>query len=393
MPDALSTVLRNGMCVGCGLCATEAGEMRMDPSGFLRPVAPALAEARDACPGFHVAHHNDEAPYHLLWGPIRSCEVGYATDAAFRHAGSSGGVVTTLLRFLLESGRVDGVVQIGAATSDPLRNETYVHASVESLLHHAGSRYAPSAPLAALRALIGNGRRYAFVGKPCDVAALRAMTRLRPEFREQFPYLLSFMCAGIPGEKGTRAVLDRLGLDPAEVISFRYRGNGWPGLTTAVTASGEERSLTYNEAWGKMLNRHLHPRCKICADGIGEAADVVCADAWHATGDGYPSFDEMDGRSLVLARTDLGEELVQGAVHAGYVRCAPLDPGAIERMQPYQANRKRTALARAAALKLFGVRTTRFSGYRLVRNACTYGLIANAKAFLGTVHRKLVGRI
>ena len=33
-------------------------------------------------------------------------------------------------------------------------------------LRHAGSRYAPSAPLEHIRSLLGNGRKYLFIGKP-----------------------------------------------------------------------------------------------------------------------------------------------------------------------------------------------------------------------------------
>src|SRR3712207_7050821 len=38
-------------------------------------------------------------------------------------------------------------------------------------------------------------------------------------------------------------------------------------------------------------------RCKICPDGTGEFADIVCADAWYGK-DGYPDFAEREGRSL-----------------------------------------------------------------------------------------------
>ena len=393
MSDKIEAVLKSGMCAGCGLCASSADEMVIDPAGFLRPSSHSQnAAVGDNCPGARVSHGNPAAPYDLLWGPIRTCEVAYAKEEVVRHNGSSGGVISGILLALLEENLVDHVIQVGASTENPLRNATYVHDTRAEILQSAGSRYAPSAPLAGLRSRLGDGKRYALVGKPCDVAAWRGFLNDRPEFRAQFPYLLSFMCAGVPSEKGTLAVLKNLEVEPEEVESFRYRGNGWPGLTTATQKNGEAKSMTYNESWGKILNKHLQPRCKVCADGIGEAADVVCADAWFESEDGYPSFEEQDGRSLLLARTTEGLELVRRAKAGGYVEAEPLDPSSINDMQPYQLNRKRTAIARSMALRLFGVRPPHFEGYRLATNARNAGLKSNLRALVGAFQRKLKGR-
>ena len=38
-----------------------------------------------------------------------------------------------------------------------------------------------------------------------------------------------------------------------------------------------------------------------------------------ATMQGYPLFDEDEGRSLILSRTALGEDSVQGAIATGYL--------------------------------------------------------------------------
>lgn len=50
--------------------------------------------------------------------------------------------------------------------------------------------------------------------------------------------------------------------------------------------------MSYNESWGNILGKYLQKRCKICPDGIGEFADIVCADAWHGDKSGYPNFEE-----------------------------------------------------------------------------------------------------
>lgn len=390
----VAEVLKAGMCAGCGLCASSPDEMRIDSDGYLRPIQPVSEPAIDrACPGRHVTHHNDEAPYDTTWGPLLSSQTGYAIDQEVRRAGSSGGVLTALLLHLLNTRQVDAVIQVGASVDDPIRNTTYIHDDPRAVLANAGSRYAPSAPLAVIQSLLGNGKTYAFVGKPCDVAALRALLRGQPQYENQFPYLLSFMCAGVPSEHGTEGILKQMGEKREQLISFRYRGDGWPGLTKAISRTGQIHAMTYNESWGTILNRHLQPRCKVCADGSGEAADVVCADAWYESKNGYPSFEEKDGRSLILGRTRSGQKLIDEALATNAIVTELYSIAELAAIQPYQAKRKHTALARKLALHLLGAGVPTFRGYALGRAAIKGGLRANLAAWAGTLRRKLKGRI
>lgn len=169
--------------------------------------------------------------------------------------------------------------------------------------------------------------------------------------KTQIPYLISFMCAGIPSLKGTEEMLARMGVGDQPLKSLRYRGDGWPGKAKAVLADGSSFEMDYNTSWGTILNRHLQFRCKICPDGSGEFADVVCADAWYGK-DGYPDFAEREGRSLILSRTAVGEALVEAAMRDGAVTAEDLPVEEIARMQPYQVNRKQMVLGRLIATRL-----------------------------------------
>lgn len=390
----IDAVLKAGMCTGCGLCARAESDMKIDKAGYLRPIEPIRQLAIDqACPGRQVAHHNSEAPYDVTWGPILSSQTGHATDPEVRRRGSSGGVISALLLHLLNNRKVDAVIQVGISSHDPIRNSTYIHEDPSAVLANAGSRYAPSSPLAVVHSVLGNGKTYAFVGKPCDVAALRALLQNQSQYRKQFPFMLSFMCAGVPSEHGTESILKKMGVTREELSTFRYRGDGWPGLTQAVTLTGQTAALTYNETWGTILNRHLQARCKVCADGIGEAADVVCADAWHEAENGYPSFEERDGRSLILARTRAGQQLIDDARATADIRTNDYFVGELNAIQPYQANRKHTALARRIALFLAFSGAPVFHGYSLMRAAMLGGVRTNFLAMLGTLRRKLRKRL
>lgn len=349
-------VVAKGLCTGCGLCAGLDGPqnvtMQMAPSGHLRPVTIGALGARatnvlkKSCPGLQIAHDAAlEAPRHKLWGPLIASRVGHAMDAQTRRQGSSGGLISAVAIWLLESGQAKFVAQVAASREEPLRNELRISRTKQEVIDAAGSRYAPSAPLASLRDLLSLGERFVFVGKPCDVAALRQYGRQDPRVATLVVCMLSFMCAGVPSILGTHELLRKLGGEPDDVVRFRYRGDGWPGMARAEMRDGRVLETDYNSSWGQVLNRHLQFRCKICPDGTGEFADIVAADAWYGK-DGYPDFAEREGRSLILTRTKLGEELIVRAQAAGSVSFESLDSSEIQSMQPYQAHRKMVVAGR-----------------------------------------------
>ncbi len=202
------------------------------------------------------------------------------------------------------------------------------------------------------------------------------------------------MCAGVPSEHATNDIIDSFGMKKESVKNFRYRGDGWPGLTKAVSFSGDVKTMTYNESWGNILNRKLQARCKVCADGTGEAADIICADAWHkATDGGYPSFEEQDGRSLILVRTKVGQCILEEACKKNFVKLTGhYNLSDLAGIQPYQKNRKQTAFSRMLALKVLGVNTPVFKGHGLKKLVFTTSPLIQIKAFIGAFRRKIRGR-
>lgn len=392
---AIADIVDNGLCSGCGACVAAIARpdltMSMTPDGFLRP-APVTLDPSErqtlaaVCPGRVLDGLDRQAEYHPLWGPIRTLATGYAVDPEVRYRGSSGGVLTAIAVGLVQSGEVDFVVTNAPADDDPINNATGAKGDRAQLLAAAGSRYTPSSPLAGLEQHLAGGKRFAFIGKPCDVAGLARMAKRDPRIDRQVPYRFAFFCAGIPSRRGTLAVLDKLGVAHADCTRFQYRGDGWPGLARAHRSDGSEASMDYNSSWGTILNRHLQFRCKICPDGTGEFADLVCADAWYGK-DGYPDFTERDGRSLIVVRTDTGQRIYDRAIAEGWIASAPLDVGEIAKMQPYQVNRKRNALARSVAL--FAARRVRpyFRHLALLELARGEDKIAQLRNAVGTFRR------
>ncbi len=373
--------------------------MTLTPPGYARPAvsgpvaAAAEAAIAAACPGAVVAPWaGADAPVHPLWGPHRQILTGHATDPAVRHAGSSGGMISALAIHAIAAGMVDGVAHIRCHPDEPLTNIMQIARDAAAVLAGAGSRYGPTSPLAALDEILAGSERLLIIGKPCDISALRQLARVDPRVTARLPIMLSFFCGGMPSLDGTHRILKQFGMTADELASFRYRGNGWPGEASATTHDGRSASMSYRESWGGHLSGEVQFRCKICPDAVGGVADIACADAWHGGDSGYPSFDTADGRSLVIARTPVGDALLAGALAAGVCAVEASSIADIDAMQPGQRRRKQYVGARSAAARMLLQPLPRMAGLGVAAAARGAGLRATLHNFLGTARRIIVGR-
>lgn len=401
LSPSLSQIAKSRSCAGCGLCAALSQgsvEMAMSDDGYLRPqqrhFVPEKVERliSETCPGLNLSQLPSEQNHHMLWGPMVGVRSGASTDIELRRHASSGGVISGLLLYLLEAGVVDYILQTAADSKHPLGNMTVRSANRDDIYKAAGSRYAPSAPLSDILTYLERPGKFALVAKPCDIAAVRALAKQDPRIDKKIPIMISFFCAGIPSEEGARAILDELNVDEKEVTSFKYRGDGWPGFATATLKNGNKKSMSYASSWGNILSKHVQFRCKICPDGSGGSADIVCADAWHSDDLGYPLFEEKKGRSLIISRTEFGETTLKSAEASGFISTQSLDIEEIAGMQPSQAQRKRFVLSRLAAMRLLGKPTPNYKGFELKKAALSGGLWPNFRNFLGTARRIIAGK-
>ena len=96
-------------------------------------------------------------------------------------------------------------------------------------------------------------KKYAFIGKPCDVTVLKNFQKLNPIIAEMIPITMSFFCAGLPSIDAQKKLLEEMGCN-SRVISLRYRGNGWPGYATANLENGKTQ----------ISKAQLHLFCELC---------------------------------------------------------------------------------------------------------------------------------
>ena len=381
------------MCTGCGLCAAMSEAVTMENiKGFQRPVFKGEVpldqddnlnrDFRAACPGLRVeAVRNEGSTRHPVLGPIVGIWEAHATDDSVRTKASSGGVLTALNLFLIETGRASKVLSATADSTNPRTTVPVTIMTREQALAAAGSRYAPTSTLSHQKAFLPG---VAITGKPCEVSAYRAYSRVNDA---ELPFLMSFFCAGTPSQQATDDLVEKLGI-PRDVplANLWYRGNGWPGEFTATSVDGDTVSTTYTESWGAALGPTVQWRCRICPDGVGESADITAGDFWEADEKGYPEFSDKPGRSVLIARTQRGYELVLEAARAGVLSINPTNPDVVASMQPYQTSRRQFLLPRLLGSRILLGAVPYVSGFGILKSALR-NPIRSYKELRGTVTR------
>ena len=399
----LLKILKNDLCTGCGLCQSIIGrskvEVKLNTEGFYRPhilneILPSETTLiSKVCPAITIKRSRGNPPvYDDIWGSIYACFVGRAYDDSIVNQASSGGAISAILKYMLETKIVDAVIHIGASEIAPYVNEVKISTTVVDILKNANSRYSPSAPLIDITNQLNGFDRFVFVGKPCDIAAIRQYSQINGIIKDKIKFYISFFCAGIPSLNATKNIISSFGLELQNIKTLYYRTGGWPGSFNVTDVDDNQFKLSYKETWMKKLSPHIQFRCKICADGIGEFADLVCADAWHDFDEkGFPSFKNAKGRSLILSRTKVGNDILNCTIKGKVLRVlkAKVNLREIDKMQPGQYSKKVYFFPRMIALKLLFKFTPTFSKDLYIKAAIKSNKIVAFQNFIGSLKREV----
>lgn len=382
------------LCTGCGLCHSVNGvAFTNDDKGF--PYPNLSENDYGFCEKVCLASgHISVKDSGDIWGNIENYWCGWSADSDIRLHSSSGGAITSICILLLEKGLVNGVIQVKRDERYPWKTATQISRSRKDIIDCSGSRYSISTPLANILQMIRNEEKYIFVGKPCDVVSLRNYAQIDNRLN-CIKYYFSFFCAGEPSEEAQKKLLSKLKCERMnDCKELSYRGDGWPGQTKAKNKTGEINAISYSESWGNILGRDIRKICRICCDGIGEAADLAFADAWYLSPDGTPDFSEKPGRNLIFARTATGQRLVELAIReSSIVVEQPMPMNDLKKIQKYQFTRRATLLSMRRAYYFCRIPFPNYELKALISYAKNIGIMEKNIRFFGAIKRFLKGKL
>jgi coenzyme F420 hydrogenase subunit beta len=389
----LKYIVDSKLCLGCGICeslgTTQGYSMYLESNGFYSVSFPnnrnklVEKDILDICPSINLT----ETKSNSVWGKLESVNYAWSNNEAIRRNGSSGGVITAIATHLLEKNEVDAILHVGVSEGSTLYNGLKISRTSEEVLQNASSRYAPALVFNQIIQLLDSTSEiYSFIGKPCDIIALKKLIAKFPQYNIRIKHFISLVCAGIPSYLGTLTLLKKETGRTEMPIKIKYRGDGWPGNFTANFKDGFVYKSTYIDSYGRYLRDYTHFRCKICPDGIGLSADIVVGDAWE-TNNGYPDFEERPGRSFVLVRNLLGQRLIDKMDNNKSITIEKLEIEKLSQIQPYQYQRRISVGYRIYFIHLIFGFIFNLHNSNLVGLMLKYPLKKGIREVLGTAKR------
>ena len=380
--SAIENVIENGNCIGCGACAfVNPGGYRMTmtaegnwsakrvPSSVQTPQEIALLSR--TCPMSGQGLLEDEIGQRLFpdlpadqqIGKYRRNLVGHV-NGEIREKGGSGGLITWLLKALLERDLVEGVIHVRAAesTSKPLFYEYAMSRSTEDVLSGAKSKYYPITMNEMLAVIAKSNERYAIVGVPCFIKALRLLQDEGILPKHNRPFMIGLICGHLKSRYFAEYLAWQKGVLPSHIESFDFRrkikGRAASDYGFAVTSDdGAQQVFPMADVKGKDWGEGLlkNPACEFCDDVVAECADIAIGDAWLP---GYTQDDQ--GTNVVVTRCAEIDDLIKAGQEAGELHFDEIEVSDVVLSQSSGLRHRREGLAhRLARRQMNGIWTPR----------------------------------
>ena len=365
----IDRVIEGDYCIGCGACAAQENSpysMTWDKRLLYRAErkirSPSASGRAIVCPFSSSAKNEDEIASELfsdvdrdeVIGRFDYLGAGHSLERSDRVDGSSGGLTTWLCRELLRLNWIDAVVHVKPAADNSARLFEYqISSSADDLSVGAKSRYYPVEVSGVIQTIRSSSLRYAFVGIPCMIKALRLLLEADPKLRPRIPFLIGIVCGHMKSGAFAEALAWESGTHPRYLSSVDFRTkipgrrSSDYGATVTSNAGSSNTSImrrSFVRDWG--IGWFRPNACDYCDDVIAETADVSFGDAWI---DKYEN--QWEGTNVVVVRRRELTRLLADAAGEGRIFLEPLTPQEVLQSQSSGFRHRREGLAYRLHLK------------------------------------------
>jgi len=235
------------------------------------------------------------------FGIYRKLAIVQATDNQILKVCQDGGAVTALLFFALKEGIIDSAIVAMEDSQKPFYPHPTLATTLQEILQSAGTKYFYSPNILALTEAIKQKKsRVAFVGTPCQIRAIRKMEMSGlKKFTNPLKILIGLACSECFNYDGLMEnhIHGKLGINPSRIRKMNIKGD------MLLTLDSETVSIPLAE-----IKQYVRENCSSCNDFSAELADISVG------GLGLKNW------SLVIIRTEKGEELFSKAEKAGVIK-------------------------------------------------------------------------
>lgn len=320
---------QSGLCLECGTCegVCPHNNIKLIPDKMGRNRIhiqdDTLCEkctgiCLKVCPGHEVDMDQlnlqvfGKIPEDYWAGNARKAFFGYSPDEMVKETAASGGIISSLLIHALETDMIQGVFLLTPQPGKPFTLVPTLATDKASVLDAAGSFYWPAPIGQCIREILHSDKKFAFVGLPCEIQALRKAQNVYKKLKEKVVFTIGIYCGGRPTIQGQVFAFKRYGVDVADVDKIKYRQPEWPGHLKITLKNGEEIHVPKTQQLQGFSGQiFCHPRCVFCHESTADLADISTGDAIR-----LEDIRRPEEKSIIVARNKIGLDLLTSASQA-----------------------------------------------------------------------------
>lgn len=329
--DLITEVHEKGICQECGGCVSFCSSAEYDVIGFKDPYKPPEYINKEKClecgicyyicPQTHIL--DDELNKKYKFTDYSSMPIGYyediyscqATDEKFLKYGTDGGVVNSIINFLIEKKLIDGSVV--SKTDAPFSREATFADCKNDLLKASGAKLDISTQLDEIQKFCTythsipklnyyKFKKLAVVGTPCQIYTMRCMQDLGVTPSENIEVCLGLFC------------YENFLFDKSQITKFEKDFNI---KFKDIEKINIKEDLIFRLKADKIihvpfnhLNDYMRSACNACGDFTNIYADIS-----------FGGLGSPDKYTTVIIRTEKGKNIFSRALEAGVIKNIELD--------------------------------------------------------------------
>ena len=287
---------------------------------------------------------------HLYLGHYQKLYVGFATDPRVRSQGSSGGVISCILIWLLQQKLIKGAVVLGFNPRRPWLTRPFIATTPSEILSAAGSKYITAPINQILPQIESFSGPLAYVGLPHQVQSIRKLQMVKDPAVKKIKYIIGPFFGNSLDFSAVTSLLKSYGInDYRQIKKLSFRHGRWPGFTRIELASGQTIQLPKFYA-NYLIPFHITRRSLLCTDFTNEFTDISVGDAWS------PVYEDRGrGFSTVISRSGAGQRLLERMLRKNIINLKQISIAEAVSMHSHGYDfKKRGAFIRILFLRLLG---------------------------------------
>lgn len=264
--------------------------------------------------------YGDHTSHNVFTGAYKNIYIGHTTNKDVRILSASGGIISAILIWLMERGRIDGAVVLGMSKTKPWLTEPVIATTKEEILEAAQSKYIISSVNEILPEIRDFNGKLAYVGLPGQVQSIRLLQKADHPSVKNIAYIFGPFYGNTLHFSSVKSFLRSYReKDYRKIKKLYFRHGEWPGNMRVELENGRAIELPKFHA-NYLIPFHIMKNSLLCTDLSNEFTDISGGDAWA------PVYEERGkGFSMVLSRSDKGQEIIDEMLKEGALKLDIID--------------------------------------------------------------------